>query len=210
MLDGKRVAVLVESEFIPEEIDAYRREFRARGASVDFVSRLWGSEKQTFISDVEHPDQIPVTLDVTVDIGSVDESDYAAVIMSANYTSVRLRYFEPATDEDGRPLTVTADAWRSPPAVQFFARAMGNPAIVKGALCHGLWILTPVPELLRGRRVICHRVVLADIMNAGGVYTPSDTHVVVDADLVTGERGADVVPFIEAITEKILRIQGES
>jgi protease I len=32
-LEGKRVAVLVESEYIPEEIAAYRRVFPERGAS---------------------------------------------------------------------------------------------------------------------------------------------------------------------------------
>ena len=63
---------------------------------------------------------------------------------------------------------------------------MRSPTIVKGALCHGLWILTPLPELLHGRRVICHEVVQADVVNAGGVIQLSDTNVVVDGDLVTG------------------------
>src|SRR5262249_17320365 len=91
------------------------------------------------------------------------------------------------------------------PAVQFFARAMRNPRIVKGALCHGLWILTPTPELLAGRRGICHEVVLADIINAGAIYTTSPNHVVVDDDLVTGRSWHEVGPFLEAIAEQIVR-----
>ncbi len=57
-----------------------------------------------------------------------------------------------------------------------------------------------MPELLKGRKVICHEVVLADIANAGAEYVPSETGIVVDGDIVTGRSGADVDKFIEAIT----------
>ena len=77
---------------------------------------------------------------MNLDFQKVALEDYAAVIMAANYTSVRLRYFERA---DGQ--SFSAEMVRSAPAVQFFARAMANPRIVKGALCHGPWILTPKP-----------------------------------------------------------------
>ena len=40
-LDGKKVAIIVESKYIPEEIEAYRTEFSALGAEVELVSRLW-------------------------------------------------------------------------------------------------------------------------------------------------------------------------
>jgi len=55
--------------------------------------------------------------------------------------------------------------------VRFFAEAMQDKKIVKGLLCHGLWILTPNPKLLHGRKVICHSVVMPDILNCGGVIT---------------------------------------
>ena len=47
----------------------------------------------------------------------------------------------------------------------------------------GLFLLTPVPELLKGRKVTCHPIALADVVNAGGIYTPSPDNVVVDGDL---------------------------
>ena len=53
-LEGKKVAVLVESEFVPGEIEAYRYGFAALGAEVHFMSRLWNQPSQTFVSDVEH------------------------------------------------------------------------------------------------------------------------------------------------------------
>src|SRR5579883_145166 len=199
-LGGKKIAVLVESEFIPEEIEAYQKRFSQLKATVHLMSRLWNQPSDRFFSD-EDTGNTPRTIEVNIDFQNVDVNEYAAVIMSANYTSVRLRYFEP---QPGQP--VSAEQVRTSPAVQFFAKAMANPKIVKGALCHGLWILTPMPELLKDRKVICHEVVLADILNAGGVYVPSSSGVVVDGDLVTGRSRHEVEPFIDAITEQIQQI----
>jgi protease I len=196
-LGGKKIAILLESEFIPEEIEAYQKRFSELKATVHLMSRLWNQPSVRFFSD-EDTGNTPRTIDVNIDFQNVDVNDYAAVIMTANYTSVRLRYFEPPTGQ-----SIGAEQVSTSPAVQFYAKAMANPRIIKGALCHGLWILTPVPELLKGRQVICHEVVLADIINAGAVYTTSPSGVVVDGDLVTGRSKHEVEPFIDAITEQI-------
>ncbi len=205
-LTGKKIAVLVESQYVPGEIEAYRYGFGALGAEVHFMSRLWGNERLTFVGEVEQTGQTPQTLEVSIDFQSVKLEDYAAVIMAANYTSVRLRYF---ASPEGQP--VSPEMGRTAPAVEFFARAMQNPRIVKGPLCHGLWILTPNPELLKGRRVICHEVVLADVLNCGAIYVPQDAQnggVVVDGDLVTGRSWHEVEPFIQAVARQILALNG--
>lgn len=203
-LAGKKIAVLVETEFIPEEIEAYQKRFAELGATVHLMSRLWGQESAHFVSDVDAVGKPLQYLDVNIDFQKVDINDYAAVIMSANYTSVRLRYFQPP---EGQP--ISPEQVRTAPAVQFFAKAMTNPKIIKGLLCHGLWLLTPMPELLKGRKVICHEVVLADIANAGAVYVPSPTNIVVDGDLVTGRSGQDVHAFIDAIADLITQPKTE-
>jgi protease I len=200
-LEGKKVAVLVESEFVPGEIEAYRYGFAALGAEVHFMSRLWDQPSRTFVSDVEHAGETAVTLMVDRDFQNCNLEDYAAVLMAANYTSVRLRYFE---RPPGQPFS--PDMVRSAPAVQFFARAMANPRIIKGALCHGLWILTPNPELLQGRKVICHEVMLADVLNCGAQFVPPEETkdgVVVDGDLVTGHDWHVVLPYVLAIAQQI-------
>lgn len=207
VLAGRKIAVLVESQYIPGEIEAYRYGFGTLGAEVHLMSRLWGNSSLTFVSEVEQAGYTPQTLEVRIDFQNVTLEDYAAVIMAANYTSVRLRHFVPPS---GQP--VSPDLVRSAPAVQFFARAMQNPRIVKGPLCHGLWILTPYPELLKGRRVICHEVVLADVLNCGAVYVPQDAQnggVVVDGDLVTGHDWHVVQPFVQAIARQILALNAE-
>jgi protease I len=215
ILEGKKIAVLVETEFIPEEIKAYQTRFPELGATVHLMSQLWSNPTARFVSDIDEVDgEVPEYIEVNIDFQNVDLNEYAAVIMAANYTSVRLRYFQPP---DGYP--ISPEQTRTAPAVQFFAEAMANPKIVKGFLCHGLWILTPMPELLKGRRVICHEVVLADIVNAGAIYLPptpnselnDPRNIVVDGDMVTGHSGGDVNAFIDAIAHQIvLQEKGES
>ncbi|MBI5521290.1 MAG: DJ-1/PfpI family protein [Desulfarculus sp.] len=204
-LAGKKIAVLLESEYIPEEIAIYQKRFAGYGATVELMSRLWGNASLTILSDVSEEGKTPEVLKVSTDFDNVDLKDYAAVIMAANYTSVRLRWF---TAPEGQ--AIQASMARDAPAVKFFARAMRDPAIVKGAPCHALWLLTPTPELLAGRRMTCNPVVLADIVNAGAIYvpappgTPWDQQVVVDQDLVTNPSYHASEGLVDAIRDAIL------
>ena len=66
-------------------------------------------------------------------------------------------------------------------------RAFAEPGIIKGIICHGMWLMAPVPELVRGRKVVAHNNLHGDVKNMGAIYTDQD--VVVDGDLVTGRTG---------------------
>ncbi len=227
-LAGKKIAILVENKFIPEEIEAYRTQFAELGAQVDFFSRIWYGDYRpghpdwkaaVFYSDVDPSDndpfarpqplEVPEQNDVSVLLEKLD--DYAALLMAANYVSVRLRWAENVPQG---PAPADAQAYvQSAPVAQLFAKAMASPRLVKGALCHGLWILTPYPELLRGRRVTCHTVVMADVLNcgaqvqfeqlaAGGPRTVAP--VVTDGDLVTGFDKHQVLPYIQAVAAQVV------
>jgi putative intracellular protease/amidase len=208
-LAGKKIAVLVESQYIPGEIKIYQERFASYGATVDLVSRLWGQKSIRFYSTVEPDDggNVPSIewLEVGLDVDAVDVDDYAAVIMAANYTSVRLRYSERAIDAGN-----AAEVARNTPAARFFREAMRNPRIIKGAPCHALWLLTPSPDILAGRRVICNPVVLADVINAGALYTPSprgtppENQVVIDRDLVTNSGWHASEALVDAIRDLIV------
>jgi putative intracellular protease/amidase len=218
-LAGKKIAVLVESQYIAAEIKCYQERFTSYGAEVHLMSRLWGQPKQTFVSEVEEAGRTPETLDVSIDFTQVKLDDYAAVIMAANYTSVRLRWNEAAATSPN-----AAEMARSAPAVYFFRQAMQNRRIIKGAPCHGLWLLTPSPDYLAGRRVTCNPVVLADVLNAGAFYVPAPAgsdwhrHVVVDGDLVTnmsalgGPNGEPVGTelLVDAVRDAILHPPAEA
>ncbi len=201
-LEGKKIAVLVETEYIHDEIEYYKNHFPALGAEVHVMSYLWGDKSRRFVSDIDSADK-PVkdihTMVVDIDVTNVDPNDYDIVIMAANYCSVRLREIPPMGSHGSPELARTA------PAVEFFRKAMLNTKIIKGALCHALWILTPNPELLKGRRVICHSVVLSDVVNAGGIFTSTPEEVVVDDDLVTGRSAKNLEAYFNAMVEQVVR-----
>ena len=197
---GKKIAVLVETEYIYDEIDFYKKRIPELGGEVTLLSYLWGKPSIDFVNDIDSPDR-PVTdvhrLTVTECVTQHAPGEFDVVICAANYVAVRLREIPPKGSLGSPELTSSA------PAVRFFAEAMENGRIVKAAMCHALWILTPRPDLLRNRHVICHTVVLADIHNAGAQYIPAANHVVVDNDLVTARSFADIDAFFSAIVAAV-------
>ena len=195
-LNGKKIAVLVETEYIPEEVNYYQKFFGDLGAEVEFISYLWGDSSRELVSDVTNPSDIPENLNVKIDVSDADVKDYAAVIMCANYCAVRFREIPPQGSFGGINQLQTA------PAVKFFVEAMKYKNIIKGAMCHALWILTPAPELLKGRKVACHTVVLADIHNAGAEYV-TGKYVAVDNDLITARSIKNLKAYATAIAEAI-------
>ncbi len=206
-LAGKKIAVVLESQYIPGEIKIYQERFAGYGATVDLVSRLWGQPSARFYSTVE-PGVVEQLewLEVTKDFDDVDLGEYAAVVVAANYTTVRLRWSEREDVNAGN----AAEVARSVPAVRFFRGAMQNPNIIKGAACHALWLLTTSPDILAGRKVICNKVVLADVINAGAIYTPcvpgtpETRQVVVDRDLVTNNSWHASEALVDAIKDLIV------
>lgn len=98
---------------------------------------------------------------------------YAAIIVPSAMVSDRLRY--------------TEDVNKLPPATEFLKRAFAEKRILKGIICHGMWLVAPAPELVRGRKVVVHNNLVGDARNMGAIYTDRD--VVIDGDLVTGRSG---------------------
>lgn len=203
ILADKKIAVLVDTEYIHEEVEYYNNFFTELGAQVDFISFLFGQKERKIIADItdtQNPHEHIHTMTVDKDFDDCNPNAYAIILVAANYVACRLREIMPIGSLG------SIEELNSSPAVRFFASAMMNPKIVKGALCHALWLLTPVPELLKGRKVICHTVVLADIHNAGGVFVPEPSHVVVDRDLVTARSVADIKLYADKIIEVYKKI----
>jgi protease I len=100
-------------------------------------------------------------------------------------------------------LRYTADIDKLPPATQFLQRAFAEPSVLKGIICHGMWLVAPCPELIRGRPVVAHNNLLGDIRNMGARYVDQD--VVVDGDLVTGRAG----PMCHLFARKIIDMLAE-
>jgi putative intracellular protease/amidase/mannose/cellobiose epimerase-like protein (N-acyl-D-glucosamine 2-epimerase family) len=167
-LAGRIIAILMESDYVEPELDYYLRRFAEEGARTVLLTRLWGQNSLTFHG---HEHQIPISVDG--DLEAVDDArlrEFDALIVPAGMVSDRLRYTEDVTE--------------LAPAVQLLRRAFAIPGLIKGIICHGMWLAAPVPETVRGRRVTCHNNLVADVRNMGAIYTDQD--VVIDADLVTG------------------------
>lgn len=182
-LHGKKVGILIESDFYEPEIFYYQRRFPEEGADLHFLTRLWGQPSLTFKG---HEYQIPFECHESFEeMGDAELRSYAAVIVPAGMVADRLRY--------------TEDISKLPPAVEFLKRAFKEQSIVKGIICHGLWLAAPAPELVRGRTVVVHNNLLGDARNMGAHYVDQD--VVVDNDLVTARTGGHCHLFARAIID---------
>jgi protease I len=182
-LQGKKIGVLIESDFYEPEIWYYKFRFEEEGAEVHFLTRLWGQERITFTG---HEWKVP--FEAWESFEDVDDDglrEYAAIIVPSGMVSDRLRY--------------TDDVAKLPPATKFLKRAFAEPGVLKGIICHGMWLAAPAPELVRGRRVVAHNNLHGDVKNMGAIYVDED--VVVDGDLVTGRTGGHCHLFARRIIE---------
>lgn len=182
-LQGKKVAVLIESGFHEQEIWYYQHRFPEEGMEVHFLTRLWGQEVLTFNG---HEYGVPFECRESFeDMDDETLKSYSAIIVPGGMASDRLRY--------------TEDINKLPPAVEFISRAFAEKSIVKGIICHGMWLMTFAPELVRGRKVVAPNNFLGDIKNMGAIYINQD--VVVDEDLVTGRTGGHCHLFARKIID---------
>lgn len=182
-LKDKKIGVLIESDFYEHEIWYYHYRFPEEGAELHFLSYLWGQPSITFKGHEYHA---PFECHESVD--AIDDEElktYSAIIVPSGMVSDRLRY--------------TDDITKLPPATTFLQRAFAEKSILKGIICHGMWLVAPLPELVRDRPVTCHNNLHGDIVNMGAIYT--DENVVVDGDLVTGRNGDNAHHFANKIIE---------
>lgn len=184
-LKGKKIGILIESDFYEQEIWYYNYRFPEEGAELHFLTRLWDQPSMEYRGHEYH---IPFECSESFeDMDDEELESYDAIIVPSAMVSDRLRYAE-----NPREL---------PPATKFLQRAFAKPSIVKGIICHGMWLLSKAPELVQGRSVTCHNNLYGDVINMGAVYTDED--VVVDKDLVTGRNGEVANLFAQKIIETI-------
>lgn len=182
-LKGKKIGILIESDFYEHEIWYYHYRFPEEGAELHFLTRLWGQSSQRYRGHEYHaPFQCSESFE---NLKDEELKSYDAIIVPSGMISDRLRY--------------TDDVNKLPPATAFLQRAFAEPSILKGIICHGMWLVSPVPELVRGRRITCHNNLHGDVLNMGAIYT--DKNVVVDRDLVTGRNGGVANLFANKIIE---------
>ena len=183
--DRKKIAVLIESDYYEPEIAYYQQRFAEEDAELHLMSRLWGQPSLTFYG---HEYKAPLRCEESFEhISDEQLHGFGAVIVPSGMVADRLRY--------------TEDVAKPPPATELLQRAFADASIIKGIICHGLWLVAPAPELVRGRPVVAHNNLFGDVRNMGATYTDQD--VVVDGDLVTGRSGPVCHLFARTIIDML-------
>lgn len=184
-LEGRKIGILLESDFYENEILYYKLRFPEEGAETHFLTRLWGQERITFQG---HEVKMPLECWESCEGMSDDElSSYDALIVPAGMVADRLRY--------------TDDISTLPPACELMRRAFADTSIIKGIICHGMWLMAPVAELLKDRKAVVHNNLLGDAKAYGIEYVDQD--VVVDGDLVTARTGGHCHLFARKIIDML-------
>lgn len=180
-----KIAILIESDFYEHEIWYYHYRFLEAGYDAQFFTRLWGNEVLTFKGHEYH-----APFECRGDLEKLDDAaldQYAALIVPSGMVSDRLRY--------------TEDLSRVPPASALLKRAFAKPHLLKGMICHSLWLAAPVVEAVKGRRLTCHPNLYGDALAYGAKFVDED--VVVDGDLVTARTGGHAHLLASKLIEMI-------
>lgn len=180
-----KIGILIENRFISKEIQFYMQWLEGEGYQVVFLTRLWGNHSLNFKSI-----EMDMDLKVTHSFENMDDEElksYGAIIVPAGYVADYLLYTEKPGGQS--------------PACKFIDRIMHDKDIVKGFICHSLWIAGPDKDSFKDRTVTCHNNIISHVTNAGMKYEDSD--VVKDHDLVTARTGEDYRQFALRISEAI-------
>ena len=174
-LSGRRVAILATDGFEQSELADPRRALEDAGAATEIVSLRAGTIRGW--KNGNWADAF--TVDKTVRQANAD--DYDALVL-------------PGGVMNPDKLRTDADAVR-------FTRTFFEQAKPVGAICHGPWTLIDAGAV-EGRRMTSWPSLRQDLINAGARWT--DEEVVVDGDLVTSRKPADIPGFSRRLIEVIV------
>ena len=175
-LNGEKIGILIEGDYYEPEIWYYKLRFAEEGIDLHFLTRMWGQTSEVMASGFEgHEYKIPFDgyVESFEDMDDKTLKSFSAIIVPSGMVADRLRY--------------TEDINKLPPATELLKRAFAEKSILKGIICHGMWLVALVPELVSGRKVVVHNNLLGDAKNMGAIYVDQD--IVVDGDLVTARTG---------------------
>jgi len=184
-----KIGILIESDFYENEIFYYQLRFKEENIEVHFLSRLW---EQKGIEFQGHEFKAPLYCSESFeDLSDSEIKSYSAFIVPAGMVADRLRY--------------TEDVTQIPPASKFLKKIFTDKNIIKGIICHGLWLVSPIAEVIKGRKVVAHNNLIGDVKNYGAIYVDKD--VVVDGDLITARTGGHCSLFAKEIINQINKRQ---
>lgn len=180
-----KIGIFIESDFYENEIFYYQLRFKEENIEVHFLTRLWGQKGIEFQG---HEFKAPFYCSESFeDLTDSDIKGFSAFIVPAGMVADRLRY--------------TDDVTQIPPASKFLKKIFADKNIIKGIICHGLWLVSPISEVIKNRKVVAHNNLIGDVRNYGAIYVDDD--IVVDDDLITARSGGHCHLFAKEIIRAI-------
>jgi protease I len=171
-LKGVLVAILATDGFEQSELLEPRKALNEAGAETDIVSLKEGRLRGWNHSDWGQEVEVDKTLD------SVDPHDYDALLLPGG--------------------VMNPDALRMEPTAVAFVKAFFDANIPVAAICHGPWTIIEAGAA-KGRSMTSWPSLKTDIVNSGGHWL--DQEVVVDKNLVTSRKPADLPAFNQAVVK---------
>jgi protease I len=140
MLEGKRIAILVEEDFEDSELTEPLRAMKDAGVKVVIVG---SGSKQNYKGK---RGSATITVDTTAD--KVKAKDFDAVIIPGGYAPDKMRLHQPMID---------------------LVRKVHDDGKIVAAICHGPQLLISA-DIVKGRRVTSWPSVAVDLKNAGAAW----------------------------------------
>jgi protease I len=169
VLEGKKVAILVEDDFEDTELTEALRSMKGAGARVVIVGS--GSK------DTYRGKRGVVKVNIDIEADKVDAADFDAVIIPGGDAPEKMS--------------------RHPEMVAL-VRRLHEAGRVVAAICHGPRLLISA-GIAKGRRLTSCSPLTVELEKAGAEWV--DMPVVVDGNVVTSRKPADLPRFNRAIIE---------
>lgn len=173
-LMGKHIAILATNGFEQSELAQPLEKLQGHGAQVDIVS----PESGKILGWDEDEWGEKFNVDVSLDKAHVDK--YHGLVLPGGL-------FNP-------------DSLRQNKQAIEFIKAVAANAVPVAAICHGPWLLIEA-GLVSGKQVTSYPSIQTDLRNAGAQW--QDSEVVIDGQIITSRKPADLDAFIDAITNAI-------
>jgi len=174
-LSGKKVAVLATDYFEEAELTEPIKALKDAGAAVEVIAPKSGE-----IKGLKHVDPgQAVKVDKTLD--EANPADYDALVLPGGAVNAdKLR-----TDQKARDFVIK------------IMDELGRPTAV---ICHAPWMLVSA-GVARGKKLTSFFTIQDDMRNAGADWV--DEEVVIDGNLITSRKPADIPAFNKALISAI-------
>ncbi|MGZ9112275.1 MAG: type 1 glutamine amidotransferase domain-containing protein [Rhodoplanes sp.] len=175
-LEGKTVAMLVTDGFEQVELTDPKEALEGAGATVHIIA-----PKADQVQGWKHMEKGD-TFAVDVSLDTAKPDDYWGLVLPGG--------------------VINADHIRMHPKAVEFVRDFHGKGKMIAAICHGAWILIEA-DAVEGRRVTSYPSLKTDLCNAGAQWV--DEEVVVDGQLITSRKPADLPAFDAAIVDALAK-----